>query len=956
MSKTRTGGIPPVPGTVPREMRPFLESIREGLEVQMGRRGKAIDRAVTFRDLGDGGIASLNLSTNGGISLSPPSTGNGPVETPPAPTNVNAHAGIDFVLLSWDLPSYNGHAFAEVYRITENPDDPNQTIDIGSAVLIGTNNGFLYSDIVDPQSAHYYWVRFVNINGVAGPYHSTNGLYAETALSYDAVIDEAREDVLASLSIWQNDVTDAMDILDNNYFDTVLGLQEQAQMLGTQLVQTENRVENKLLLTESRLNTRYQQTVTLIETETEASLEVINELSASIYETDEDGRVILDGDGDRVFAGSFITSVDKVMADEFSAQAERSNQIAAAIFQVNPDGTYVTDENGVPILSGAFSTSIEEVSAEERNATATKLSNVSASIFQEDAEGNLITDANGKPLLTGGFSETIEKVTATELESVAEKTETISATIFQRNNDGEILTDSDGNPLFTNAFTDSVETVTATDRAATAEKVNRVSATIFQEDSDGNIIVDGEGSPLLTGAFNLAIEEVTASEREAVSTKVNTMSASIFQENPDGTIVLDENGDPVMSGSFISTVEAAASDATESTAARIDSLTAEIFELNPDGTIKDNADGTPKLIGSFINSVDALLATIDGELMAAIGSTLTVDNGDVSYSLSEIMSTALDAENKFTAQWGIKTTINDLQYGVGFVARTDENGDIKTGFHIAADTFSVHNPANGEEVIPFIINEDGYVLIDTLLVDTATITNLVSDTIITGDLFAGKKITSPIIEGGEIIGVTLNVNNKTFIDEFGILTGVDAYFENGYFQGEIQAESGTLDNVTIKDTCTVEGTVYAQNIEGDVLDRYILTVDPAVEVPPNTPTVILDVDVDPGYVGPYFDRYVYISYVQVQNTAIANKNTPMDLSMVLYLNGSEVQRFEINSIELGETVGSAFGAFITKGNSTKNLKLVMVADRDSTILQNAICIDVTKQGTSLKNISALYTQ
>lgn len=798
MSKTRTGGIPPVPGTVPREMRPFLESIREGLEVQMGRRGKAIDRAVTFRDLGDGGIASLNLSYNGGISLSPPSTGNGPVETPPAPTNVNAHAGIDFVLLSWDLPSYNGHAFAEVYRITENPDDPNQTIDVGSAVLIGTNNGFLYSDIVDPQSAHYYWVRFVNVNGVAGPYHSTNGLYAETALSYDAVIDQAREDVLSSLSIWQTDVTDAMDILDNDYFKTVLGLQDTVQAVGTQLI-----------LTESRLDTKYDEFVEVIETDNLATVEKVEQLSASIYDTDENGNVILDGDGDRVFAGSFITSVDKVTADAFSAEAESRNQLAAAIFQVNPDGSYATD-------------------------------------------------------------------------------------------------------------------------------------------ADGNI--------LLAGGFNTSVEKVTAEEREATASKLNTVSASIFQEDDDGNLVLDENGNPLLTGGFASSVEAASADDLASTAARIDSLTAEIFELNEDGTIKENADGSPKLLSAFATSVDAVLATIDGELMAAIGDTLTIEKDGVSYSLSQVMSTAIDSDGAYTAQWGVKTTINDLQYGVGFVVRTDEDGNERTGFHIAADTFSVHNPANGEEVIPFIINEDGYVLIDTLLVDTATITNLVADNIITGELFAGEKITSPIIQGGEIIGVTLNVNNKTFIDEFGVLTGIDAYFENGYFEGEIQADSGVLNNVTIKDTCTVEGTVYAQNIEGDVLDRYVLTIDPAVEVPPNTPTVILDVDVDPGYVGPFFDRYVYISYVQVQNTAITNKNTPMDLEMVLYLDDSEVQRFAINNIELGETVGSAFGAFIAKSNDTKNLKLVMVADRDSTILQNAVCVDVTKQGDSLKNISALYTQ
>lgn len=524
-------------------------------------------------------------------------------ESPTTPFNFTANAGIDFVLLSWNVASYNGHAYTEVYRFTDDVQNPVASADINDAVKVGETTGFIYTDQVDVGSAHYYWIRFVNTDGEQSPFTPVGGLYAQTSLNYDALIGKARQDVLNSLEIWKNSIREATDILDNEHFTNILNLQGTMQTLSDQV-----------LITENRLDTKYEETVTITENRYQANVEKIEEMSASIFETDEDGNYVTNADGRKLLAGSFITSVDEVTATEIGSIAESQKQLAAVMFLVDENGAYELDEDGNPILSGGFSESIERVTSEERSALASKITNVSASIFAQDDEGNILRDESGNPLLTGSFSETVNAVSADEF-------------------------------------------------ASTAARIDEVSSSIFLTGENGNLIL--------------------------------------------------QNGQPV-------------------------------------------------LASAFIDKVDATLAASDGELMAAIGTTLGIERDGVEYKLSEIMSLALDTEGKFEGQWGVKTTINDLQYGAGFVARTDEDGNVRTGFHVAADTFSVHNPANGEEVFPLIVDEFGNVLINTAVIDKAVISDLVAERIVTGDLFAGKSITSPVIRGGEI-----EIGNKFSVDSTG---------------------------------------------------------------------------------------------------------------------------------------------------------------------------------------------
>lgn len=169
----------PAPPTDPAQVKPFLDKIKEILEVYEGKRGNKFDSVITWRDLFDHGLVDVKL--NGNTLTGKPDT---PVFTPrgtstdfavpPAPTNVAASAGFNNVILTWDAPTFPSFAYAEVWRSDQN--------NIGLASLIGTTTANVYADSVGfTNITKYYWIRFVNKNDVKGPYHATSGVAASTS-------------------------------------------------------------------------------------------------------------------------------------------------------------------------------------------------------------------------------------------------------------------------------------------------------------------------------------------------------------------------------------------------------------------------------------------------------------------------------------------------------------------------------------------------------------------------------------------------------------------------------------------------------------------------------------------------------------------------------------------------------------------------------------------------------
>ena len=168
-----------VPANYKGQDRRFAESVKENLDVLLGHRGDALDRAVTFRDLVDAGVIALpqNIAWDGNPGTFLPTTDVPNLAVPPAPTNLSASGAFQYIILTWDLQSYVGHSHVEVWRYTSDS--------IADAVLIGTAGGpvvGIYSDDVGGNQTYYYWVRAVNQNGATGPFNSSAGTVGATAV------------------------------------------------------------------------------------------------------------------------------------------------------------------------------------------------------------------------------------------------------------------------------------------------------------------------------------------------------------------------------------------------------------------------------------------------------------------------------------------------------------------------------------------------------------------------------------------------------------------------------------------------------------------------------------------------------------------------------------------------------------------------------------------------------
>jgi hypothetical protein len=139
--------------------------------------GGGANKLISAQDLVTAGIADL---TKSGIlsAVVPEGVVYGP---PPAPTNVAASAAIQNVIVTWDDPAYPGHAYAEVWGAS--------TDNLGAAVVLGLTPGAVYTDPLGPGATRYYWVRFVNVQDLVGPYNAVNGTIATTGADVDYLLD-----------------------------------------------------------------------------------------------------------------------------------------------------------------------------------------------------------------------------------------------------------------------------------------------------------------------------------------------------------------------------------------------------------------------------------------------------------------------------------------------------------------------------------------------------------------------------------------------------------------------------------------------------------------------------------------------------------------------------------------------------------------------------------------------
>lgn len=198
MPETKVPAIKNIPAKTDPETKLALESIKEAVEVRLGRRGDPKDRAVTLRELIESGLATdlaqspYNPNT-GATGFGPIRERPGDVTVPPAPTVLTASGLFTDALLSWNQSTntapYGNHAFTEIWR--------SQAEDLSSAVLVGTTNAFIYTDKgLEYDFTYYYWVRFVSTSNTPGPW---SNMASATTIENIAATMAALSETLAGL-------------------------------------------------------------------------------------------------------------------------------------------------------------------------------------------------------------------------------------------------------------------------------------------------------------------------------------------------------------------------------------------------------------------------------------------------------------------------------------------------------------------------------------------------------------------------------------------------------------------------------------------------------------------------------------------------------------------------------------------------------------------------------------
>lgn len=311
--------LPTITSNIPRDVRTYLDRVREAMN------GNGLDDLVTARQLVAAGIAQYN----GGLTLAP---GEVVAGTPLRPTNVEASGAFANIMITWDKPAYQGHSYAEIWAATqtEEQEAAGENPTLGQAELVGMAPGQFFAHNVGNAAVFWYWVRFVNVLGVAGPYNATEGTRGETS-----------PDPAYLLELLTGQITEGQLYQD---LQTRIG---QIDVLGTQITEVQTVIDGEIAQLTETISAAVDANTALIQNETTARVQAdsaeatarqnlaatVGNVSAALQEektvrADETGdlfgqyTVKIDLDGYVTGYGLASSVVDGVPTSEFIVRAD----------------------------------------------------------------------------------------------------------------------------------------------------------------------------------------------------------------------------------------------------------------------------------------------------------------------------------------------------------------------------------------------------------------------------------------------------------------------------------------------------------------------------------------------------------------------------------------------------------------------------------------------------------
>ncbi|EQA5016456.1 phage tail tip protein, partial [Escherichia coli] len=229
---------------------------------------------------------------------------------------------------------------------------------------------------------------------------------------------------------------------------------------------------------------------------------------------------------------------------------------------------------------------------------------------------------------------------------------------------------------------------------------------------------------------------------------------------------------------------------------------------------------------------------------------------DQSAAIQQIQKVQVDTNNNLNSMWAVKLQqMKDGRLYIAGIGAGIENtpAGMQSQVLLAADRIAMINPANGNTKPMFVGQGDQIFMNDVFL----------------------KRLTAPTItSGGNPPAFSLTPDGK--------LTA-----KNADISGSVNANAGTLNNVTINENCQIKGKLSANQIEGDIVKTVGKAFPRDSRAPERWPSGTITVRV---YDDQPFDRQIVIPEVAFSGAKHEREHTDIYSScrLIVRKNGAEI--------------------------------------------------------------------
>ncbi len=671
-------------------------AITENIEILTGQRGNGENRALLVKDLVNlddmKRRALINNASGGGAGNLP--IGGGGIERPHAPVNLTGTGGFTFIALTWDHPTYRGHAYAEIWR--------SETDSFSSATLIATEVTDIFSDSVNMGTGYYYWVRFVNVADMKGPTQGAKGLYVKTQKSAEQILGEIggliEKSHLGEFLTSEIDAIPDLTLEINNAKTDISGYKNRVEAIDAQTDSLARQLIDAALIGDKNWQSNTQKLVSIesevgnVKAKIDSEFFTMAEATEAIAAATQTIRTEIEDSG--------ISLSGNISETYFTKTG--TNEAIAAYGQTLK--SQIEDPNGTSIGAALKTDYYTKTSTDEAISEATT---AMASTVTTDV--NAAVDAK----LTQSY------YTKTGVDGAISESATLIISEIQ-NPDGEGL----GSILFNNYQT-------KTDAEETTANITQQLKSSTSDTSQG-IIENALANDIEHGRRNKAEAEII-SQQKTFSNKQEAIAEDI--------LILTSNLDSTTASLANNYYTKASTDQAISSATTQLKATIE----NPNGT----SVGANLYKNYYTkSSADSAISTASQILKSKIEDA---NGNSIGASLQTLSQTVASNKGDFSALWGVKTSVNGLQSSLGLV-----NDGVDPIFAVKGAKFAIITDQNPTNLTPVFAVSGGKTVINTAIIDQAFIKSLVTDDLLSNRILVGSRFTSPSINYNPANGARSN--------------------------------------------------------------------------------------------------------------------------------------------------------------------------------------------------------